>query len=132
MNENTFRVCGIVRKTKPLEFSQLGGFRSFRPSGNNQDVLAHKQGQHNAQDRLAVSTSQCVKNLLLISSAKANWALELKKTNGAAVSWREVLPFVEPESKDQLQHCPDGGEYSLGKIGEQPRCSIGGTHTLLN
>ena len=74
------------------------------------------------------ASNACANNLRLIESGKEQCALEQRKTNGAAITWNELLPYIGREGK--MPHCPDGGTYILGKIGEQPRCSLGGRHTL--
>jgi hypothetical protein len=73
----------------------------------------------------------CVNNLRLIESSKAQWALENGKTNGDSVTWKDLLPDLAsgPDSRE-IPRCQDEGVYFLGKIGEHPRCSIGGEHTL--
>jgi hypothetical protein len=78
------------------------------------------------------SANPCVNNLRLIDSGKTQWALEHNMTNGADVTWKDILPYIGRGSEGQMPHCPEGGVYILGKIGEPPRCSLGGTHTLPN
>jgi len=51
--------------------------------------------------------------------------LENLRTTGDSVAWSDVTPYIKVPLV-----CPRGGTYILGRVGEQPRCSIGGTHTL--
>lgn len=75
----------------------------------------------------------CINNLRLIEGAKQEWATENHKTTGP-VSWNDILPYLteidkEGRTKVRTPHCPSGGVYTLGNIGEPPRCSIEG-HVL--
>jgi len=75
----------------------------------------------------------CVNNLRIIESAKEDWAMEHNKTNGADVTWDDLRDYsLGPgPSSGFIPKCPDGGIYIIGKVGEKPRCSIGGiAHTL--
>lgn len=67
----------------------------------------------------------CIHNLRQIESAKQTWALENHKDTNDVVTWNDIRPYLR-----YLLQCPQGGTYILGKAGEQPRCSIGGTHVL--
>jgi hypothetical protein len=81
--------------------------------------------------RATPASNACVNNLRLIDSAKAQWALEHHKTNGAPVTWKDVLPYIGRGAEGEMPRCPEGGIYILGKIGEPPKCSMGGRqHTL--
>jgi general secretion pathway protein G len=75
----------------------------------------------------------CINNLRRIDAAKQQWALDNHKTNGA-VSWNDILPYLTELQDDGgrkvgIPHCPSGGTYTLGNIGEPPRCSVEG-HVL--
>jgi hypothetical protein len=73
----------------------------------------------------------CINNLRLIDSAKKQWALENHKTNGN-VTWEDLRPYIGVGPELQMPKCPDGGVYIVGKLGEPPKCSIGGPdHTFL-
>lgn len=80
--------------------------------------------------RATKASNACPNNLRQVDGAKQQWQLENKATNGAAVSWDEVRPYMGRGPEGTLPRCPEGGTYILGRIGEKPRCSIGGTHTL--
>lgn len=67
----------------------------------------------------------CVNNLRQIDGAKQQWMVENRKTTNDVVAWDDIRPYLKPTLV-----CPQGGTYILGRIGESPRCSIGGTHTL--
>jgi hypothetical protein len=62
----------------------------------------------------------CPANLRAIYLAKAVLADDRKLTNGMVVAKEELLPYVQ----GGWPRCPQGGDYSLGRIGEPPRCSF--------
>ena len=74
----------------------------------------------------------CIANLKQIEGAKATWALEHKKVPTDTpvegdLYWdagdgNDYYIRIEPT-------CPLGGVYTLGAVGEKPKCSIAG-HTL--
>ena len=77
------------------------------------------------------ASNACVNNLRLIASAKDQWALEQHKTTNDEPTWKELLPYVGYGPKNLLPRCPSGGIYTIGRIGEPPKCSIGGrNHSL--
>jgi hypothetical protein len=78
--------------------------------------------------RSTKASNPCINNLRMLEEGKAQWAEEHKKTNGAAVTWADVLPYIG-RGNGQIPKCPDGGIYTLGRVGETPTCSIPG-HVL--
>jgi len=64
------------------------------------------------------SQSSCLANLREIDGAKAMLASDQKLTNDAAVTKEQLLPYVMNGPS-----APQGGQYSLGKMGESPKCS---------
>jgi hypothetical protein len=70
----------------------------------------------------------CINNLRQIVSAKDQWALENSKTTNNIPTWDDIRPYLY---KSQILTCPQGGTYTIGRIGVPPACSIGGReHTL--
>ena len=67
----------------------------------------------------------CVNNLRILEGAKEQWSLENHKGTNDVVTWGDVLPYLRNKPA-----CPQGGTYLLGRVGELPRCSFGGAHTL--
>src|SRR5437868_4053631 len=67
----------------------------------------------------------CINNLRFLDGTKQEWALEHKKTNGP-VALDDVLPYYKIEWRAGMLHCPAGGTYTLGSVGEKPRCSVAG------
>ncbi len=78
-------------------------------------------------DRVSVAAAQpCVNNLFQIEGAKARWAIEHHKDTdtNAVPSMQEIQPYL-----GHALNCPDGGTYTVGRIGEQPKCSLAGKLT---
>jgi len=72
----------------------------------------------------------CINNLRLMEGAKEQWALENRITNGTP-TLEELRPYMGRGIGGTIPVCPEGGTYSPGRIGESPKCSIGGLgHTL--
>jgi hypothetical protein len=82
---------------------------------------------HHKVGRSTASMNACVNVLRAIDAAKQEWALEHDVSTNAAPAWTDVLPFLA----NRVPTCPRGGTYTLGRIDEDPTCSIGGpAHTL--
>lgn len=74
------------------------------------------------------ASAPCINNLRQIDAAKNEWKLENGKTTNDVPTWNDILPNL---GKSQMPVCPDGGTYTIGRIGQPPTCSIGGReHTL--
>ena len=74
----------------------------------------------------ARSTSQqnaCINNLRQIDAAKQQWALEKNKTADAVPTANDIKVYL---MHNKLPACPQGGAYTLGPVGETPKCSIPG------
>jgi outer membrane lipoprotein-sorting protein len=68
----------------------------------------------------------CINNLRQIDAAKNEWSLEKGKANGTDVKETDITPYL---AGGRLPTCPAGGIYTIGKVGENPTCSIPG-HAL--
>ncbi len=64
------------------------------------------------------SQTSCVANLRMIDGAKVELAADQKMTNGAAVTKAQLLPYLR-----EWPACPEGGQYTIGRIAESPKCS---------
>jgi len=85
------------------------------------------------QARNTSASNACVNNLRQLDEVKQEWALENKKAIGIVPSWDDLRPYVGRGPQGDLSRfrCPKGGVYTIGRIGEPPRCSIGGPeHSL--
>jgi hypothetical protein len=81
--------------------------------------------------RSTSAANACINSLRQIDAAKNQWALENAKTNGVIVTENDIKPYIKLNSKGNIPRCPQSGIYTIGKVGENPTCSIGGPgHTL--
>jgi hypothetical protein len=67
----------------------------------------------------------CINNLRQIDGAKEIWASENQKLKSSVVSSNSVAALI----KGGFPKCPQGGYYTLGRIGEPPTCTVPG-HSL--
>lgn len=78
-----------------------------------------------ARARLNSQRNLCISHLREIDSIKQQWALENHRgLDSEAPTEAELKPYFRHE---QWPHCPAGGTYSPGRIGEAPSCSLGDT-----
>jgi hypothetical protein len=72
--------------------------------------------------RYESSANACINNLRQIQSAKEQWKLENNNKDGDVVTETDLkLYFVN----GNFPKCPAGGTYIIGRVGEDPKCSIG-------
>lgn len=77
-----------------------------------------------ARDRSAAKV--CQSHLRHLQQAKEQWALENRKSPEDVPEMTDLVSKYlkyEPE-------CPAAGDYTLGAVNTDPRCSIGGAHVL--
>lgn len=73
----------------------------------------------------------CVNNLRIIEECKTQWALEKNKTTNDTPNWDDIRPYFPDRWSNSIPVCPEGGTYTIGRVGEPPTCSIGGSrHSL--
>jgi hypothetical protein len=65
----------------------------------------------------------CWNKLMNIASAKDQWALEKGAKSGAPVTVDDILPYLGSMPTCHVA----GATYIIGKIGEEPRCTVHGT-----
>ena len=75
--------------------------------------------------RLSAQRTACIRNLHEIDGAKESWALDNKKSAGAAVDESAINSYM----KGGAPNCPGGGTYTYGNLDLNPTCSIPG-HAL--
>jgi hypothetical protein len=68
-------------------------------------------------------TSPCINNLRQIDGAKQQWAQENPNLTNHTLLWSDIQPYLGRGIKGTLPVCPQGGTYTLGKLGESPTCS---------
>ncbi len=87
---------------------------------------------HQAMEaRSAKAMNPCVNNLRNIAAAKEQWRLDHRKPTYESPNWSDILPYMGVGIAGQMPHCPDGGVYTIGGLGETPKCSIGGQGHVL-
>src|SRR4051812_48319361 len=82
-----------------------------------------------AHDRACVlpASNVCIQNLKAIGGAKDCWALTFKKDTNSVPTITDIQPYIVGSSVPP--QCPSGGVYTLGPVGQSPKCSIPG-HVL--
>ena len=68
------------------------------------------------------ASNACVNNLRQIEGAKETWVVDNKNTTNDALTWDAIRPYLR---RDEVPKCPEGGAYTLGRVGEPPKCSLG-------
>ena len=73
----------------------------------------------------------CQENLAKIDGAKEQWALETNQATATACAIGNLFTAGAPNTNylKSAPNCPAGGTYTIGAIGTDPTCSIGGTGT---
>jgi hypothetical protein len=71
-------------------------------------------------DRRTTPEVACFHNLRQIDGAEEQWALENHKTTNDTPTWTDLQGYLISTNI----RCPVGGDYSLTRIGEPPKCSI--------
>ncbi|HSY74616.1 MAG TPA: hypothetical protein VK810_04030, partial [Dongiaceae bacterium] len=79
--------------------------------------------------------SDCINNMRTIDLAKNEWALVNNKSTNDTPTWEDLKQYIQDEARNKhyikldpktgLLKCPSGGIYIIGKIGENPTCSLG-------
>ena len=75
-------------------------------------------GSHSSRGK-----NHCINNLRQIDGAKQQWALENHKDTNAIPTIADVAPYLK---NNKFLVCPQGGKYTLGRVDEDPTCSIPG------
>ena len=72
--------------------------------------------------RVAAQRTACQQNLRAVEGAKANWALDCKKSNTDAPGDGDL--FGQDKYIRDKPLCPAGGTYALHAVSEKPTCTI--------
>ena len=80
------------------------------------------------QSRRLAQLGGCIGNLRMYDSAKEQWAMANDRKDGDEIVIAGVMEYVKG-AKWEDEACPATrrNTYTLGKIGEEPACSIHGT-----
>ena len=72
----------------------------------------------------------CINNLRQIDAAAQEFALEHHLTNGDRINFpNDLTPYIKLDKNGKMPSCPQGGIYSIKKVGDVPTCSLGTTVT---
>lgn len=74
--------------------------------------------------RTMSASNACCNNLRQFDGAIQQWAVENKASSNAVVTWNDIRPYIRLSPASELPLCPQGGTYTIGRAGDQPRCSI--------
>jgi hypothetical protein len=70
-------------------------------------------------------SNACINNLRQIDAAACEFALEKHLTNGDAINFpNDLTPYIKLNSAGKIPGCPQGGSYSLTKVGDYPTCTL--------
>lgn len=79
----------------------------------------------------------CKLNLQQISICKELWASNENKSSNDIPTWNDLRPYIADWVTNRMRwtngtaYCPAGGTYTIGKVGEFPKCSLGGPYHSL-
>lgn len=83
-------------------------------------------------ERRSSKIPPCHELLVLTDLAKRDWAIDYGKTSNDTPTWDDLRPYFPDWATNKLVRwtngspvCPEGGTYTIGRVGEVPRCSIG-------
>ena len=77
-------------------------------------------------ERVSFPANICINELRQIDAAAQQFALEKGKTNGEAINFpNDLTPYMNLPKDGKIPPCPQGGVYSIKKVGETPTCSLG-------
>jgi hypothetical protein len=80
--------------------------------------------------RATSCANACINNLRQVDAAANQFALENHRTNGEAINFpNDLTPYIKLNRDGKIPPCPDGGIYTLKKVGDKPTCSVGTTET---
>ena len=75
-----------------------------------------------ARSRVVTAKDSCINRLRQIEGAQVQWALEHHRLTNDALTWDDLRSYFI-RTRLPLE-CPDGGVYTIGRVGELPSCSI--------
>ena len=102
-------------------------FGGRRGAENRITWIIDEVGYYIRTGRRRPKLSACKLNLEGIQIAKQMWANEKSEATNEVPSWNDLQDFLAGQSLKGIPICPDGGTYSINRVGERPKCSIGGS-----
>jgi hypothetical protein len=74
--------------------------------------------------------NRCLNNLRQIDAAANEFGLEKNLKTGDKINFPDDLtPYIKLNKEGKIPSCPQGGIYSIKKVGDVPTCSLGTTVT---
>src|SRR5437899_3265827 len=73
------------------------------------------------RNKVAQAQIDCIANLRQLQGAKEAWAIENHKTTNDVPTVVDVAPFLH-----SFPSCRLGDAFTLGPVGEKPKCTMGG------
>jgi hypothetical protein len=96
------------------------------PAGKHEVVICITASD---QARVVVDGPPCRYNLLVIESAKQMWAWG--RSSKDEPCWADLRAGFPQDWTNGMPFCPAGGTYTIGRVGDPAKCSVGGEgHTL--
>jgi hypothetical protein len=92
---------------------------------NIERLLAEREELLNEEQQIRQLSARaaCIKNLEQIALAKTRWAQDNAAEQGLPVVMDNLADYLPGHT---VPVCPDGGHYSVNRIGAAPGCSIEG------
>ena len=98
--------------------ARVRGFFGMRDNRGDADYIRRKE------------IRRCQDNLVQLETYKFMWASENQTTNDTP-TWDDLRQFFPDHWSNGIPVCLAGGTYTIGRVGEKPRCSVGGDgHSL--
>jgi prepilin-type N-terminal cleavage/methylation domain-containing protein len=72
--------------------------------------------------RKSAQKQACISNLKAIEGAKAQWALESRKSDADVPSDNDLCG--PDKNLSRKPECPGGGTYSINSVAEKPTCTV--------
>jgi hypothetical protein len=82
--------------------------------------------RHYSTACLYPASSACINTLRALDGAKQQWALVEHKSTSDIPTMAEVSQYMPAVGAKPVPACPAGGIYTLGRVSDNPKCSIKG------
>ncbi len=118
-----------------LKRGKLSQFVPYRIGANCFALIVLLTSCAHRPDRYAQSPvfGSCINGLRMIDGSKQQWAFEKHLSASAVPTLEDLRPYLRGRNETDLNwlHCPSGGVYTIGPVGEPPKCSYGGPGHVL-
>ena len=82
------------------------------------------------KSRNSARVKACMRNLKVMDGAKAQWALDARKSSTAVPLTTDIAPYLQD---GQIPECPAEGTYRMRSLSRYPACTLSPQgHTLAN